>query len=119
MTGDYLLPREFLALVVFWFLPPLLIACGIQIHLFSRRGLFKAKMGRSIAILAGTITSSIFFGIALLASPISLPRWLGVTDIYILGLSLPMLPLSFVSVAICSVIFTSWGLHAAKQKFQH
>jgi hypothetical protein len=109
MSEHYILSGELVALIAFWFLPPLLIACGVQAWFFSARGMFRSHRRRAVGALIATVLTSIVVGLALLASPLSLPRWLGVTNVSVAGQSWPLLPLSFVTVAAIATVFAIWA----------
>jgi hypothetical protein len=114
MAEHYVLPSELVALVAFWFVPPLLIACGAQAWFFAARGTFRSHRRRAVGALVATVLTSIVLGVGLLlASPEFLPRWLGVTHVSFGGQSLPMLPLSFVTVVLIAPIFAYLGVRHA------
>lgn len=114
MSEQYILPGELVALIAFWFVPPLLIACSAQSWFFVSRGIFRRHRWRAIGALIGTIIVSVVVGVSLLAaSPTFLPRWLGVNDVWLGGKPWPVLPLSFLSVALVAAIFTFLGARNA------
>jgi hypothetical protein len=108
MGEHYILPSELAALIAFWFVPPLLIAFLAQSWFFAARGVFHNHRWRAVSALVATACISIIVGLAILvASPKFLPDWLGVE--YFAGGSWPVLPLSFVTVALIAAFFAWWG----------
>jgi len=104
MEEQQILQSELLTLIAFWFVPPLAIALIIQARLFAARGLFRKKRITAISVMSGTAFISIVIGVGLLLiSPALVPKWLGVTDLFLFSTCLPVLPLSFVTVTICTI----------------
>ena len=113
MSDQYLLPGEFALLLLFWFGLPLLASFAIVGPLFVKRGLFRFRPWRAFVALGLSVVLSVVLGLgALLLSP-SLPRALGVQDIFFAGHYWPVLPLSFIVVAVVSTVTTWWALRAS------
>jgi len=115
MGEHYILPSELAALIGFWFAPPLLVALGAQLWLFTARGVLRHHRWRAVGALLATACVSVVVGVAaLLASPAFLPRWLGATELPFGGRYWSVLPLSFVVVALIAPMFAWWAVHYAK-----
>jgi hypothetical protein len=111
MNDEYILPGEIAALVAFWFTPPLLVALAGQVWFFAARGLFQDHMWRAfVAILLTALLSVVVGMLALLVSPKILPRWIGVTDVFIAGHYLPMLPLAAIAVFVVAPGVALWAV---------
>lgn len=114
MGDHYILPGEFVALVLFWFGLPLVLAFVPLTWLFVSRGLFREHATRAFGAFALTIVLSIAVGLgALIWSPPFL-KFLGVRDFFFAGQYWPVLPLSFVAVAVVSPIAGWWALRAER-----
>lgn len=112
MGDHYILPGEFAALVLFWFGLPLVLAFIPLTWLFVSRGLFRGHATRVFSAFVLTIVLSIALGLGVLIwSPLFL-KFLGVRDIFFLGQYWPVLPLSFLAVAVVSPIAGWWALRA-------
>ena len=98
MSDHYILPGELVALMIFVFAPPLLLALVGQV-LFLRRRLSLAGVAFAI-----TCVTSILIGFGLLS--VGLPRWLGVHDVLFAGHYWPVMPLAFVVVGVVSLLVT-------------
>lgn len=110
MSEQYLLPGEFVLLLVFWFGLPLLVSFAIVGPLFVKRGLLRSHPWRAFFALALTVILSVVLGVGALALSPYLPRILGVQDIFFAGQYWPILPLSFIVVAFVSTIAAWWAL---------
>jgi hypothetical protein len=112
MDGQYLLPSQFVALAIFWFGLPLVFGFIALTWLFLTRGLFRERVYRAIASYILTIALSIILGIVFLIwSPPSL-NFLGVQDVFFAGHTWPVLPLTFLVVAVVNPIAGWWALQA-------
>lgn len=112
MNDNYILPSEFVMLLAFWFGPPLLVALLALAVPFAKSGLFRHHPSRAIFAFLLIIVASIALGLGgLIWSPPSL-KFLGVKDIFLAGRSWPVLPLSFVAVAVAAPIIGWWALQA-------
>jgi hypothetical protein len=116
MNDHYLLPSEFALLLAFWFGLPLLVSFAILGPLFVNRGLFRYRPWRAFGALGLSVVLSVVLGLGALVLSPSLPRFLGVQDVFLAGLYLPVLPLSFVVVAIVSATTAWWALRAVGPK---
>lgn len=112
MSDHYLLPSEFALLLTLWFGLPLLVSFAILGPLFVKRGLFHSRPWRAFGALGLSVVLSVVLGLGALVLSPSLPRFLGVQDIFLAGLYLPVLPLSFVVVAVVSATAAWWALRA-------
>ena len=101
MSEHYILPGELAALIVFVFLPPLLLALLAQVVLL------RGRLARTAFAFLTTAVSSVVIGTVLLlfASP-GLPAWLGMRDVHLAGGLWPVLPLAFVIVGLVAPIAT-------------
>jgi hypothetical protein len=114
MGAHFMLPIEFITLVIFWFGPPLLPALAAMTWPFVTRGLFREKIYRAIGAYMLTIALSVTVGIVFLIwLPPSL-NFLGVQDIFFAGHIWPVLPLSFLIVSIVSPLVEWWALRAVQ-----
>ena len=116
MGEDYILPREMLALVGFWFGPPLLVAFALQIRAFSKRCLLRENGIRLVTTLATTTILSIVLSLIVMISSPHFLGVLGVRDIRIAGHSFMLLPLSFIAVALVAPIVTWVALAGSRQR---
>jgi hypothetical protein len=114
MDGQYLLLSEFIALVIFWFGLPLLFGFIALTWLFVARGLFRERVYRAIASYILTIALSIILGIVFLIWSPPFLNFLGVQDVFFAGNTWPVLPLSFLVVAIVTPISGWWALRATQ-----
>lgn len=114
MSDQYLLPREFALLLLFWFGLPLLASFAIVGPLFVKRGLFRSRPWRAFVALGLSVVLSAVLGLgALVVSP-SLPHAFGVQDVFFAGQYWPVLPLSFVVVAVVSTATAWWAFRASR-----
>jgi NhaP-type Na+/H+ and K+/H+ antiporter len=114
MGDHYILPGEFAALVLFWFGLPLLLAFVPLAWLFASRGLFREHTSRALGAFVLTIVLSIAVGLGILIWSPPFLKFLGVRDFFFAGQYWPVLPLSFVAVAVVSPIVGWWALRAAR-----
>jgi hypothetical protein len=111
MSDERIFPAELIALIIFLFLPPLLISSVAQAIYIFKRGIFKSNPRVATATILITLLTVITSGAGLLlSSPNFLPRWLGVIDIYIGGAWLPILPLSFILAATATPLITALAI---------
>jgi hypothetical protein len=116
MGEEYILPGEFLALVAFWFGPPLLVAFALQVRSFSKRNRLGENLGRLFSTMAITALLSIVFSFFVLAASPHFFGVFGVRDIKIAGHSFMLLPLSFLAVAVVAPIVTWVALAGFRQR---
>ena len=114
MSDNYLLPSEFALLLLFWFGLPLLISFAIIGPLFIKRGLLRSHPWRALVALSLSVVLSVVLGVGALVISPSLPRILGIQDIFFAGHSWPVLPLSFIVVAVVTTVAAWWALRAAR-----
>lgn len=114
MGGHYILPGEFVALVLFWFGLPLLLAFIPLTWLFVACGLFREHAARAFGAFVLTIVLSITVGLGVLIWSPPFLKFLGVRDFLFAGQYWPVLPLSFVAVAVVSPVAGWWALRAAR-----
>jgi len=114
MSNDYILPGELLALVVFWFGLPLLIGLLPIGWLFVSRGLFRYHTTRAFFALLLIISASVAIGLGIFVWSPPFLNVLGVHDIFLAGHYWPVLPLSFVVVAIVAPPIGWWALRVAR-----
>jgi hypothetical protein len=114
--GHYMLPAEFLVLVGFLFAPPLLLALVAQSIAFARRGIFaRGLVGRAAAGYAITVVGSLVVGAAVHQfAPRSLGPFLRVREVALGGQFWPVMPLTFLAVAIAATAATFWVLRSVK-----
>src|SRR3989344_2106808 len=107
-NGEYLLRGEFIALIAFFFAPPLLIAIVLQTSLFFYRGMFvKGRVGHALFAYIATVIASIVLGATLhQLAPQSLAPMLRVRDVAIGNQIWPVMPLAFWSVALAAIAAT-------------
>jgi hypothetical protein len=107
-NGEYLLKGEFVALITFFFAPPLLIAVALQTLLFFYRGMFvKGRVGLAFFAYIATVIASLVIGAALhQLAPQSLAPILRVRDVAIGNQMWPVMPLAFWSVALAAIAVT-------------
>jgi len=112
MSSDYILPSEFVLLLVFLFLPPLILAALPQIWLMRRR---KASWLRTFATLLITAATSVIAGIFVwVVGGSHLPNILGVQDLWLGHHWAPVLPLAFLVVALAAPIATWLSMRSLK-----
>lgn len=114
MGDHYILPGEFVALMLFWFGLPLLLAFVPLFWLFVSRGLFRELATRAFGAFLLTIVLSIAVGLGVLMWSPPFLKFLVVRDVFFAGRYWPVLPLSFVAVAVVSPIAGWWALRAAR-----
>jgi len=110
--GQYMLVGEFVAVVVFLFAPPLLLAFLIQTTLFVKRRLFRRGfVGRAITSYIATVFGSLVIGVAIhQIVPESLGPLLRVREVVIGSQPWLVMPLAFVAVAVAAIVSTWWTL---------
>lgn len=114
MGDQYILPGEFVALVLFWFGLPLVLAFVPLTWLFVSRGLLRNHTARAIGAYALTFVLSIAVGIGVLVWSPPFLKFLFVRDVLLGDQSWPVLPLSFVAVAVVSPAVALWALRAPR-----
>ena len=108
MSEEYILPSEFLALLGFWFGPPLLVAFVLQSRAFLKRGTLREHWARFVGALISTTLLSVLFAFVALAFLPKFLSFLGVQSVHFGQRSIMLLPLSFVVVAVVS-LFVTWA----------
>jgi hypothetical protein len=107
----HIYPSEFIILVAFLFMPPLLLAFSVQIWVARRNGL--VQFGRFlIAVLLTTVLSVAVGFLIDQFTPRSISPLLRAR--YALGF--PVLPLAFLAVAIVAPPVTFWVLGHGRAK---
>jgi hypothetical protein len=114
MGDHYILPGEFVALMLFWFGLPLLLAFVPLTWLFVSRGLFRGHASRAFIAFLLTFALSIVVGLGFLIWSPPYLKFLGVQDFFFANQFWPVLPLAFVVVAIVSPIAGWWALRAVR-----
>jgi len=99
---NYILPTELLALFAVWFIPPLTVSSVVQAATFKKAGIWHRSKVRGVGAILGTLLLSPLLG--LLALPLPIPRWLGVSE------NLWILPLAWVIVLIVGLVSVKLAL---------
>ncbi|MDE0855414.1 MAG: hypothetical protein OSA97_13430 [Nevskia sp.] len=86
MGEEHILPGEFMALVFFWWGPPMVLAWAAQGWYLARRGMIRRHAVRCVGVVVATGVISVVGGIALLVvSPVlmvaPLVTWWGVRGV--------------------------------------
>lgn len=114
--GQYFLPGEFVACVLFLFLPPLLVSLAAQAWVFLSRGVPDPFFGRRalgsflLTVLASVALAAAFF----VAEPKALAPVLRVRELSFAGGSWPFSPLAFLAVAAVAPFAIWWGSRRAR-----
>lgn len=113
--GQYMLPGEFVAVVAFFFAPPLILAFIGQTVFFAARRVFAHGLfGRALAGYVATLVGSVIVGFAVhqLAPRVFGPA-LRVREVIVGTQAWPVMPLAFLAVAVVASISTWWVLRGA------
>ena len=115
--GQYLLSGEFVAVVLFLFGPPLLLAFAAQLAAYvSRRAIVKLGVVRLAGSFLVTALGSLLLALAIHQfAPRSLGQVLRVRDVSLGGSVWPVMPLAILSVAAAAVIVAALVLRARGQ----
>ena len=113
--GQYFLPGEFVAYVLFLFLPPLLVSFAAQAWVFFSRGVPHPFLGRrAIGSFAFTVLASVALAAAFfVGEPKALAPVLRVRELSFAGASWPFSPLAFLAVAVVAPLAIWWGSRRA------
>jgi hypothetical protein len=113
--GQYFLPGEFVAYVLFLFLPPLLVSFAAQAWVFFSRGVPHPFVGRrALGSFALTVLASVALAAAFFVSePQALAPVLRVRDLSFAGTLWPFSPLAFLAVAIVAPLVIWWRARRA------
>jgi hypothetical protein len=114
MSNNYILPSEFLLLVLFWFGLPLLLAFAPLTWLFILRGLHRNNPARMFAAYLIIALTSILVGLGIFIWSPPFLKFLAVRDVLLWGQYWMILPLSFVVVAMVSPVAGWWALRALR-----
>ena len=114
MRDHYLLPSEFLGLIAFWFVPPLLIALTVIYRSCAKRGIVGSHPVRVACALGLTVLLSVALGLAVLILSPSFLSALDITSIKLGSYRLPFFPFSFVAVAFVSFLTAWWAIRVAR-----
>ena len=107
MSDNYILPSELIILLLVWYLPPLILASGIEVLIFRKLGAWRNNYKACIAAIAATFIISISLGFFTLQ--LDLPNWLAVTD------NLFFLPMAFIIVCLVSLIVIACSQYALRK----
>lgn len=111
----YMLPGEFVAVVVFLFAPPLILSLVVQTVVFAIQGVFaRGHFGRAVVGYLATLVGSlgVGFGIHELAPRAVVPA-LRVREVIVGTQAWPVMPLAFLAVAVAASIAAWWVLRSA------
>jgi len=118
MNDQYMLPGEFVAVVIFLFAPPLIIGLTAQTVFFWAKGIFARKHTWSVILgYFFTVIGSLTAGAAIYQiAPRVLAPILRVRDISIAKMFFPVMPLAFIAVALVAPVAGCWVNRIANKK---
>jgi hypothetical protein len=104
VNDDYILPGELAVLVVFLFVPPLLLVLAGQAWFLWRR---RVRAGQVVRLLCATAAASVLLGVPLfLFGSAFLPYWLRMQDLRLGHGSIPVLPLALLVASLAASAIT-------------
>lgn len=110
MSDEYMLPGEFIALAIFLFAPPLIIAMICQTIFYRKKGIIlnSNKAHLAIGCILTTISSLGVGGGIFAIAPRLLAPILRVRDASLGPLDFPIMPLTFLAVALTAPVVAWW-----------